>query len=162
MSVDNPFAVSSGSLGDRSGSDREVTVAEVSTGTIEILNQTRPWVQLMGVMLWIGTVLMGIACVFMVAGGLLAQNTTLIVLSAVYVLLTLVYGTLARALTTYASKINQLNASEKVQDLEDALGAQKTFWRLVGIITLVGIVVYVLMLVLVFSGTLMMGNLMQR
>ena len=33
MSVDNPFEVSSGSYGDRSGKDRDVVAAEVSTRT---------------------------------------------------------------------------------------------------------------------------------
>ena len=73
--------------------------------------------------------------------------------------MTLVYGALARSLTTYASRINTLNASEQVRDLEDALAAQKAFWRLAGIIMLVAIVVYVVSLGLMISGVLMIGTL---
>jgi hypothetical protein len=162
MSSDDPFAVSSGSLGDRSGRARDVAVAEVSARTIEILNKTRPWVQLMGVLMWIGTVLMGIACVFGLVGGLISQKFEFVLISALYILFTLVYAALARSLTTYASRINKLNTSEDVKDLEDALESQRAFWRLVGIITLVCIVGYILVLVLVFSGAMMMGSFMRR
>ena len=159
MSVDNPFEVSSGSYGDRSGKDRDVVAAEVSTRTIELLNQTRPWVQAIGVLMWIGTVFLGIGAVFTVAASLMTQNTEFALFSILYVAMTLVYGALARSLTTYASRINTLNASEQVRDLEDALAAQKAFWRLAGIIMLVAIVVYVVILGLMISGVLMIGTL---
>lgn len=161
MSDDNPFAVTSGSLDD-SRRDYDVTTAEVTTRTIELLSQTRPWVLLLGVLLWIGTVFLAIACVFAGGLGLITQNPTFLLMAVVYVLMTLVYGALARALTTCASKISQLVVSEKVRDLEDALEAQKTFWRLIGIITLVGIIIYVMVLIVMLSGMFMMGNMMQR
>jgi hypothetical protein len=120
---DNPFEVSAGSSGDRSGPDRGTVVAEVSARTVEILNQTRPWVLLMGILMWIGTVIAALATVFMVIMGLSTQQTMLVVMSVVYVLVTLVYGVMASSLTTYASKINRLNSSESV-------GIWRTRWRL--------------------------------
>ena len=71
MSNDNPFEVSSGSYGDRSGVDRDASSAEVSRRTIELLNQTRPWVQLIGVLMWIGVVLMALVTIFLVGAALM-------------------------------------------------------------------------------------------
>lgn len=159
MSGDNPFEVSSDAYGDRSGYDRGVVTAEVSTRTIELLNQTRPWVSLMGVLLWIGTVLMGIGSVFVILGGLMAGQFGMFFIGGLYIVFTVVYGYLARSLTGYAGRINRLNASESVADLEDAIESQKNFWRTVGILTLVGIVLYIVFIAMMLAGFAFLGNL---
>ena len=159
MSGDNPFEVSSDAYGDRSGFDRGTVTAEVSTRTIELLNQTRPWVSLMGVLLWIGTVLMAIGSAFAVIAGLAAGQVGMVFIGGLYVVFTVVYGYLARSLTGYASRINRLNASERVEDLEDAIESQKNFWRTVGILTLVGIILYIGIIVMAFAGVAFLGNL---
>ena len=130
MSGDNPFEVSSDGYGDRSGYDRGVVTAEVSTRTIELLNQTRPWVSLIGILAWIGTALL----VFVIlgsAGMALAAGQPGMMLSAgVYLIMALIYGYIAKSLTGYARRISRLNVSERVEDLEDALESQKNFWNL--------------------------------
>lgn len=160
MSDDNPFQVSSDSYGDRSGRDRDVATAEVTPRTIEMLNQTRPWVQLIGVLLWIGTVLLAIGAIVGFFVGLAGGGAIpAMLMSAVYGIFVLVYGSLARSLTRYAKSINALNSSERVRDLEDAMESQKTFWRLAGIITLVTILIYLGLLVLLFAGFGVLGNM---
>jgi hypothetical protein len=54
----------------------------------------------------------------------------------------------------YAGRIAKLAASGAPSDLEDALRAQKSFWKYVGIFTLVVMILYILVLVgvLVFAG----------
>ena len=158
MSGDNPFGVSSDSYGDRSGRERSPVVAEVSPRTIEMLNQTRPWVQLMGVLLWIGTVLMGLGSIAVVFAALMSGQEIMVVVGALYVVGAIVYGVLAKSLTGYASRINSLRASERVDDLEDALESQKTFCKVCGIITLIGIVIYLLGIVLVVSGAIALNQ----
>ena len=158
MSGDNPFGVSKSAYGDRSESDRDTMVAEVTTRTIDMLNQTRPWVQLIGVLMWIGTVLLGVFGALSIFGALLTQNLAMILIAVLYIIITLIYASLARSLTTYSGRISQLRVSEKVRDLEDALEAQKNFWRLAGIITLVTLLAYLVILVLVISGAAFLGN----
>lgn len=159
MSDDNPFEVSSDAYGDRSGYDRGSAGVEVSLRTIELLNQTRPWVSLMGGLLWISTVLIGIGSLMALAGAAMSGQATLIVIAGLYVLTAVVYGYLARSLTGYSSRINRLSASESVQDLEDAIESQKNFWRAIGIITVVVLLLYVVFLILMFAGVAFIGNL---
>jgi hypothetical protein len=162
MNDDNPYAVTPGSLEGYPVHDREATTGEVSARTIDILNQTRPWVRLMSILLWIGTVLVGFACVFMLGAGLLSLNPLLLFLTLIYVVGGVVYGVLAKALTTYASKIFDLNASGRVLDLEDALEAQKGFWKVIGIFTVVGIIIYFIVVAFMLSGVFMAGNFRPR
>ncbi|MBI1313216.1 hypothetical protein GC176_18140 [bacterium] len=158
MSGDNPFEVSADAYGDRSARDRDVITAEVSSRTIELLNQTRPWVSLMGVLLWIGTVLIAVGSIMALIGGLMAGQGGMIFIAAIYIALGLAYGYLAKSLTGYAARINRLNASESVGDLEDAMECQKNFWRAVGIITLAGILLYIVIIAMVFAGFAFLGN----
>lgn len=153
MSSDNPFEVSSQSYGDRSGADRDASAAEVSARTLEMLTQTRPWVRLMGVLLWIGVVLLALGTVAtfflaLAAGG----GGEMLIIALVYIFMTVIYGMLARSLTTYASRITALGISERIRDLEDALEAQMNFWRLIGIITLVILIIYLVLILLMVAG----------
>jgi hypothetical protein len=153
MSSDNPFEVSSDSYGDRSGVDRDASTAEVSSRTIELLNQTRPWVQLIGVLMWIGVVFaalgtLGVTFMALRAGGIVPG----LIGGGLYGFFTFVYWLMAKSLTGYAKRINNLNSSESIRDLEDALEAQKVFWKTVGIVTLVTILIYIGMIVLFFLG----------
>jgi ABC-type multidrug transport system fused ATPase/permease subunit len=128
MSNDNPFEVSSDSYGDRSEADRDASSAEVSSRTIELLNQTRPWVQLIGVLMWIGVVFMALATIFLVGASLMGGGVAGgLIIGAVYGFMTFVYWFMAKSLTGYAKRINALSASESLRDLEDALEAQKNF-----------------------------------
>ena len=83
-------------------------------------------------------------------------------LGALYGFITFIYWFIAKSLTGYASRINRLSASESVRDLEDALESQKNFWKTVGIITLVTILIYIVMIVLFFLGIGFMQNLFQQ
>ncbi len=163
MSNDNPFEVSSDSYGDRSDVDRDASSAEVSSRTIEILNQTRPWVQLIGVLMWIGVVFMALATIFLVGAALMGGGVGGgLVIGLLYGFITAVYWFMAKSLTGYASRINKLSASESVRDLEDALEAQKSFWKTIGIITLVTIAIYLVMIVLFVLGVAVLPNAFMR
>jgi hypothetical protein len=164
MSGDNPFEVSTSAIGDRSPRERDVMSAEVTTRTIEMLSQTRPWVQLIGVLMWIATVILAICSIVMIVLSFMGPNPNPVVggMGVIYLLVILVYWAFAKSLTSYASRINALKASESVADLEDALEAQKGFWRLAGIITVVFLLLYVVILVFAFSGAMFLGNAFRR
>lgn len=154
MSSDNPFAVSPNSFGEVLPPDRDATHAEVTPRTIEMLNGTRPWVQLMGVLLWIGTVFLVLGSVGIIIASIFTSQPMLIAMGALYLVMAVVYGYLASSLTGYASRINALRASESVVDLERALESQKNFWRLIGIITLLFMGLYAVFIALMISGAL--------
>ena len=159
MSDENPFEVSADAYGDRSGYDRGTVTAEVSTRTIELLNQTRPWVSLIGVLTWIGTALIILGILVSAGMGLAMGDPGMLLVSVLYLIMALIYGYVAKSLTGYAKRISRLNVSERVEDLEDALEAQKNFWKVIGIITLVVIIIYVGALLLMLAGVTFLGNL---
>jgi hypothetical protein len=160
MSGDNPFEVSSESYGDRSPRDRDASVAEVSVRTLDMLNQTRPWVRFLSVLLWIGTVLVGVGSVIATIAALVSGGLEMLIIGPVYLIMAIIYGFFAMYLTRYANRINALIASESVQDLEDALESQKSFWRLAGIIALLMIAFYILIIVLVVAGFAFIPSMM--
>ncbi len=162
MSGDNPFEVSPDGYGDRSGYDRGVVTAEVSTRTIELLNQTRPWVQLIGILLWIGTVIIAFVAVFGVIGAIMAGHAGGFFIAAIQVVVLFVYGLLARSLTTYASHINRLNVSERIEDLEEAVASQKTFWKTVGIITVIYLIMIIVIVGLSLAGATFFMRWLER
>lgn len=150
---DNPFEVTSDSYGDRSGTDRDASAAEVSRRTIDLLVQTKPWVRLIGVLMWIGVVLAAIATAFLIAGAVFAgAEPGLLFMGLAYAFGTFVYWLMAKSLTGYAKKIDNLTRSESVADLEDAMEAQKVFWKTAGIITVVTLIIYIVILIAVAAG----------
>lgn len=61
----------------------------------------------------------------------------------------------ATYLARYASRIASLRGTGRVDDLERALEAQKSFWKFVGLATVVVFGVYLLIfLVAIFAGML--------
>ena len=159
MSDENPFEVSADAYGDRSGFDRGTVTAEVSTRTIELLNQTRPWVSLIGVLAYIGTALIVLGVLASAGMAVATGAPAMLMIAALYLIIGLIYGYIAKSLTGYAKRISRLNVSERVEDLEDALAAQKNFWKVIGIITLVVIIIYVGALLLMLAGVTFLGNL---
>lgn len=144
MSDDNPFAVSDGSYGDRSRGPVGDGGVSVSRRTIEILEQTRPWVRLIGVLCWIGVVVLGIAVAVMIVGALTGGAPEMFLMALLYVVMLVIYIYVAKSLTGYAGKIGDLAETENVHDLEGALEHQKTFWRIVGIATAAYLVIVIL------------------
>jgi hypothetical protein len=141
--------------------------ALVSPTAVELLRQTRPWVLLFSVLMFIMagvTFLVGIVMMFAGmfarsprAGGNAAYNTGYNVGSSLgsmcVGMIPIVFGLLyffpALHLARYASRIGSLIASSRAEDLENALDAQKSFWRFIGILTVVAIVLYLLMILIV-------------
>lgn len=149
---ENPFQVSPSSYGDRSGRDLDPVIAQVTPRTIELLNQTRPWVRLIGILLWIGVVLMVLAVLGLTVTGLSGGGPQLLILAAAYGLVAILYAVIASKLMRYGRQIELLSQTEAVYELESALDAQRSFWKLIGIITLVALIGYLVAMVAMVVG----------
>ena len=66
----------------------------------------------------------------------------------IYLIMAVLYIIPGVYLTRYASKINTLMQAPSSSALEDALVAQKSFWKFVGISVLVLVGVYVLLIII--------------
>lgn len=131
----------------------------------QYLDQTRPWVRFISIMtfVWVGfMVMMSIGMlVFSVFGGLAARNKQQFgalgnaivtgVLSLVYVVLAFLYIAPGVYLFRYANAITHLKANGTAAALEDTLKHQKSFWRYVGILIAVSLIVTVVGIILAVS-----------
>jgi len=124
------------------------------------LNQTKPWIRFMSVMIFISAALMavvGIGLMLMsigtgmmpAASGRFGAVAPGIGTGFLYIILALVYVAPGIFLSRYASAIKLLQTNRSAQTLEDAMRSQKSFWRYVGILTIVGIALTIVAIVLV-------------
>jgi hypothetical protein len=131
-------------VGDESGQ-------AITHKVLSMLRQTQPWVRFLSVLGFICSAVMvlvgSIGFVAMASAGARMEPPGLIVLLA-YIPAGILYFFPSLFLFRYASRINALWTTRSVRQLEDALEAQKSFWKFVGILMLVVIVLYLLGIVL--------------
>jgi hypothetical protein len=145
----SPFSVSEGqAVGDESG---QVMTHKV----LSMLRQTQPWVRFLSVLGIIIAALMVLVGSFGFVAMTFASSRTdsfPFFLWLVYIAVGVLYFLPALLLFRYASRINDLWTNRSVRALEDALEAQKSFWKFVGILMLVVIVLYLLVIVFAFMA----------
>jgi hypothetical protein len=127
----------------------------LTTRGLDTLRQTRPWVLFLGILMIIAGALYALAGVAGLFGsmvtnsrqsGFLAGQMVGMVIGAV------VYIAMGGYLVKYGSKIRTLLNLRRPEDLDAALEAQKSYWRLTGIIAIVAMIVVALVMVLAVGG----------
>lgn len=126
----------------------------VTQGVILQLQKTRPWVRFIAVLMFIISALMLLAGVLMGAfgatggfkpagGGSAAFNAGFGVgMAALYAFIAVLYMYPALKLWKYADRIRDLVNSRQGIDLEKALNEQRAFWKFVGVMIIVLLVLY--------------------
>lgn len=122
---------------------------DVSHRVVELLLATRPWVRLMGILLFITTALMVLGSLFVGLSGLgvaagVGMAAAYLFIGVSFYLIPGIY------LLRYASRISDLEMSPRMLQLENAVEAQKTFWKYLGILALIVIALYMVILVMAF------------
>lgn len=139
----------------------------------QYLDQTRPWVRFMSIVIFVMSglmVLMGIGMLLVSmfggfalrdtgASGVLGSAMVGGLLALLYVALACLYVVPGMHLARYASAIKLLKTNCDTGLLEDALKHQKSFWRFVGILTAIGLALAVVGMILavgvgVFAATM--------
>lgn len=122
--------------------------------SVELLRQTRPWVLFLSVMTFLGAggmFLMGLGMLVMGAfagkAGGLGGAVPAAIMGAVYLPMGFMYLYPGIKMWQYGSAIGRLVANRSNEELEAALGHQKSLWKYSGILTLVMIVMYFLAVV---------------
>src|SRR5690349_4457465 len=118
---------------------------DVPEAIIEVMRQTRPWVVFLAIMGFIGTA-------FMVLGGLAMVGFSGVAklspaFGLVYIALAILYLIPSLSLFRYGAGIRRFLEGGGMVGLAQALASQKSFWRLIGIMTLVVIGLYILAMV---------------
>ena len=120
---------------------------EVSERTVQLMYQTRPWVLFLSVLMFIGSA-------FMVLGGLAMFGMSAVagsgssglgmgMMGLMYLPFAALYVYPAKKLWGYGSAIGRMTTSRSTTDLEAALGEQKSFWKFLGIMTIVMFAIYI-------------------
>lgn len=122
-----------------------------------ILSQTRPWVRLVSVMMFLGSAFMvfgGISMVLVTALGQGAIGGGISVfLGGIYLAMAVAYLFPAVFLWKYANRITLFAQQQSTARLADALDSQRLFWKFVGIMILAVMGIYALIIVIaIFAG----------
>ena len=123
-----------------------------SQPTILALSATKPWVRACAIMGFLGAGMMVLSGAFISTGGAFATIPQspqpaapgMAYLGIVYIALAVLYILPAVKLRKYGGSIRDLVASGSNADLERALDHHRGFWKFVGIIIIVSIVMFVL------------------
>ena len=138
----SPVAAMDPTLAYRSSPQSGPVVA--SERALEMLRQTRPWARLVAVVLFIGAALCALFGCFGGLALLAVPHADRWVgwLMLLYLPLALLYFVPALLLNRYASHIGATLLGRRELDLEQALAAQKSFWKFVGVslLAVVGLV----------------------
>lgn len=149
------------------------TVRDVNGGTgimtdsiISSLRKTRPWVLLLAVLGFIGTAFMLIMVAGMIFSGSMMQGMEgvegmpggfIYGMAAFYLVIAIIYFMASWYLLKYAGAIKRAVTGMSLGDLETALEKQASFWKLMGVLSLISIIAVVGMMVLGAGGAMFMG-----
>ena len=118
-----------------------------ATGIPGVLAATKPWVRLMSVLGFISAGFMILAGLGMMLAGMATSDLgsgQALAIGLLYPVFGLLYIVPSAYLFRYASRIGDyLRGGQEIQ-LELALDSQRSFWKFVGILTVIGMVVAVL------------------
>lgn len=134
----------------------------VAPGTVKILERTRPWVLFMSILGFVSVGFMILGGIGVAVAGIAAQRPEFAILAVLYPLLGLIYIFPSLYLYRYSARIRGLATNAQVQQLDSALDAQRSFWKFVGIVTVVGLAVTVLIFMFAIAAGVMAGVKSQR
>jgi hypothetical protein len=148
----NPYATPSFDLNTSYARTGQRTESGLTDKTVQMLRQTRPWVIFISVMCFLGAALLLLmGCFMFVTLGLVPQagpdpsarvgmGVGMAIAYGVMALMYLIPGVL---LWQYGSKLGEFVSAPNIHRLDNALESQRSFWRAIGIMTIVVIVIYV-------------------
>lgn len=139
----------------------------VTPAMILYLKQTKPWVRFLAILGFIFAGLMVLAGMFMMVGFSMMERFTSsfgeggmimgLSIGLLYLLIAGLYIVFSVVLNRYASAIARFLGNSTPSGLEEALLTQRTFWRLLGITTVVVLCLYGLIMVGALAVGIMAG-----
>src|SRR6266446_6950289 len=128
-----------------------MTTDTLTPAVSRILQQTQPWARFMGIIGFVSVAFMVFSGVAAGAIGVATQNPQAAILLIVYPLTAVLYIFPSMYLLRYSNRIREFVAQGQQTQLEAALEAQRSFWKFVGVLTLVALVVAVLGIVVAIA-----------
>jgi len=156
----NPYAAPD-PAGDTSVDFGPEAENQVTPRMVSLLRATRPWVLLLSIIGFIscGFMLIGsLAIIAVSAVGAELQDDEFgalgpVVMGVIYLLMGLIYLIPSVYLYRYSSSINRLRYAPGSRNLESVIDSQRSFWKCVGILTLMGIGLSVILFIAIIAVT---------
>lgn len=132
--------------------------AQVPPDAVQALRETRPWVLLLAILGAIVTGLMVLGgMAMMLMGGMVSSRAgwpagLMAGMAIAYIILAAIYIYPIIKLFKYSAAIRRLGSSNAAADLDDAMRQQKSFWKFIGILALIMIVIYGIFIVIMGVG----------
>jgi hypothetical protein len=137
------------------------TAGPVSADALEALRRTKPWVRFMGVMgaIMIALIVMGALAMALLSSGPFHYMglAARIGVAVLYLIMAALHLPPVIFLHRYANRIGDLLGENTPLNLEEALRAQKSFWKYIGMFTFVMMCIYFLAIVSVLVVSMFMG-----
>ncbi|MBL8516765.1 MAG: hypothetical protein JNM76_07320 [Betaproteobacteria bacterium] len=127
--------------------------AAITAGMIEALRGTKTWVLIVGILLLLGALLTGLGGLAMMVGmgfagaankGMPGGTAAMLGIGLFYLIFAVVYVFLGMYLLQYSGACSKVVKDAQPGDLEAALNYQRKFWRLGGMMALIGLVLGIL------------------
>jgi hypothetical protein len=136
-----------------SGDDGSSTLGSITPIMVAHLRATKPWARLVSMVGFVGSGLILLVGLILPFVGAFSHNVGGavggIAMGIVYVLLGCLYFFPSLFLFRYASAIHRLLVTGDSESMELALSHQRSFWRFIGIATLVVLCLYAVALVVI-------------
>lgn len=126
--------------------------AGITPKIVEMLAKTQPWVRFLSVLGFIGFALTMVMALGVLMVGVSRTDFGMVFISVLNAIFGLVYLFPSVYLSRFASDIQRLRSTLRVQDLEEALESQKSFWRFAGIATLFTVVLSIGVLAIIAAS----------
>lgn len=156
----NPYAAPQTNVNPPAQAETQAA-GPVTAEAVELLRKTKPWVRFFSVLGIIGIVLMALGAMAMVLlnfGPFRSMPLAArIGIGVLYIVLAIFYVPPVLFLHRYASRIRDLMDENSSRNLENALRAQKSFWKYIGLFTVITICIYIVVLIGVLVTSLLMG-----
>jgi len=122
----------------------ETGLTGLSAVAMDALRGTKPWVRFLGIMAFIGAGFMALGGISMLSMSAMMPKSAGIPtwLGGVYLAMAALYIIPAVLLNRYANGIASLMRSQRMSDVERALGAQRSFWKFSGIMLIIVLCLY--------------------
>lgn len=138
---------------------------KISKGIINQLAGTKPWVRFISVLVWVCTAFMllsgvGMGLMTVFAKTMLPTSSSQLIgaMAALYIVFAFLYIYPATKLWKYANRIKSLKESHSEIDLEAALNEQRRFWKFIGILCIVMIIIHSITIIGVFVYMALIGS----
>ncbi|MFO7570828.1 MAG: DUF5362 family protein [Smithellaceae bacterium] len=132
-----------------------------TAGMINSMRSTKPWTMFLAILGFISVgfmVILGVVILF--AGSLFPQTDSFnfpAFMGLFYLLFAVLYFMPALFIFRYASAIGRFLKSQSEFEMESALASQKSFWKFVGILALIMVVVSIIGIIAAFVAGIMLG-----